>query len=167
MVQDEAGGGGDQSTAANIRFMRGYLDDEALRVLQNSHRFHLCPSEAEGWGHYIAEAMSVGAVTLTSDAPPMNELIDAERGLLIGGHSGRRQNLTYLYCFDDQALEAAVERALSLSEPQLVAMGSAARRWFVANKQGFGARVAQAVAQLGARAGAATSAPMRAPMSAP
>jgi hypothetical protein len=50
--------------AANIVHHHGFLDDESLRTLQNTHRFHLCTSEAEGWGHYIVEAMSVGAVTL-------------------------------------------------------------------------------------------------------
>ena len=65
------------------------LDDAALRTLQNSHRFHLCLSEAEGWGHYIAEALSVGAITLTCDAAPMNELVTAERGLLVAAGRGQ------------------------------------------------------------------------------
>ena len=63
--------------APNIKHVLERLDDAALRELQNSIGVHLCPSEAEGFGHCIAEAMSCRALTLTTNAPPMNELITA------------------------------------------------------------------------------------------
>jgi hypothetical protein len=149
VVQDTAVDLGEQPSAANIVLHRGYLSDEALRSWQNSHRFHLCTSEAEGWGHYIVEAMSVRAVTLTCDAPPMNELIDTQRGLLVDGRSAGRHNLAVLCRFDDRSLEQSVERALGLSASELEAMGDTARSWFMTNKQGFVGRVARALAQLG------------------
>jgi hypothetical protein len=133
---------------ANIRVESRFLSDEALRILQNSHRFHLCTSEAEGWGHYIVEAMSVGAVTLTCDAPPMNELIDPTRGVLLAAHSGERHNLVSLSLFDEAALEAAVTRVLAMSRAECEVMGAAARAWFLANKQGFFGRVQQALEEL-------------------
>ncbi len=133
---------------ANIRYQRGYLADDSLRDLQNAHRFHLCPSEAEGWGHYIAEAMSVGALTLTTDAPPMNELVTAERGVLIAGRAGARHNLARLFSFDEVALEQAVEQCLALSASEAEVKGAAARDWFLANKHSFSARVATALAAL-------------------
>jgi glycosyltransferase involved in cell wall biosynthesis len=133
---------------ANIHYQRGHLADESLRDLQNAHRFHVCPSEAEGWGHYIAEAMSVGALTLTTDAPPMNELVTAERGVLIAGEPGARHNLTRLVCFAEAALEQAVERCLALGASEADAMGAAARGWFLANKHSFTARVGSALAAL-------------------
>ncbi|EQD67759.1 glycosyltransferase, partial [mine drainage metagenome] len=58
--------------AANIEHRIDYLDDAALQRLQNAHWFHLCPSETEGYGHYLVEAMGIGAVVLTTDAAPMN-----------------------------------------------------------------------------------------------
>jgi glycosyltransferase involved in cell wall biosynthesis len=131
---------------ANIHYHRGYLADESLRDLQNAHRFHLCPSEAEGWGHYIAEAMSVGAVTLTTDAPPMNELVTAERGVLIAAQAVAHHNLARLVRFDEAALERAVERCLTLGTSEVDAMGAAARGWFLANKHSFTARVGSALA---------------------
>jgi hypothetical protein len=150
VVQDTpAGRGGRQAAAANIVHERGFLSDQELRTLQNSHRFHLCLSEAEGWGHYIAEAMSVGAVTFTCDAPPMNELVGAERGVLVGVHLGERHHLARIARFDETALEAAVGRSLGLGAAQLDAIGEAARRWFLINKQGFVARVHSAVTDLG------------------
>jgi glycosyltransferase involved in cell wall biosynthesis len=133
---------------ANIRIESSFLSDAALRTLQNSHRFHLCTSEAEGWGHYIAEAMSVGAVTLTCDAPPMNELITPARGVLLDVHSGERQNLVTLSLFDEAALEAAVTRVLGMSSTAWETMGAAARAWFLDNKRGFFGRVRQALEEL-------------------
>ena len=59
--------------APNIEHHIGYLDDNALRWLQNRHQFHVCPSQAEGYGHHLVEALSVGAVVLATDAAPMNE----------------------------------------------------------------------------------------------
>jgi hypothetical protein len=134
--------------ASNLKACRGYLDDAALRTLQNAHRFHICTSEAEGWGHYIAEAMSVGAITLTCDAAPMNELVTAERGMLVAAQEGEPHNLARLIRFDEAALEAAVVRALGMSDAQCEAMGSAARGWFLDNKQGFVGRVCRAVAEI-------------------
>jgi hypothetical protein len=134
--------------AANIRLHGEYLSDEALRTLQNSHRFHLCTSEAEGWGHYIAEAMSVGAVTFTCDAPPMNELVTAERGVLLAARSGERHNLVTLSHFEEAALEAAIGRVLAMSRAQWDAIGERARAWFLENKRGFTGRVQQALDEL-------------------
>ena len=48
---------------ANVVRLTEYVDDATLKQLQNSHRFHLCPSRTEGFGHYLMEALSVGAVT--------------------------------------------------------------------------------------------------------
>jgi hypothetical protein len=150
VVQDtSAGRAGAKPAVANIVQVRGFVSDSELRMLQNAHRFHLCLSEAEGWGHYIAEAMSVGAVTFTCDAPPMNELVGAERGILINARLGERHNLARIARFDEAALQAAIERSLALSAAQLDAIGAAARHWFLANKRGFVARLQDAVADIG------------------
>jgi hypothetical protein len=152
IVQDAESGTGafaaPPTGAANLTVHGGYLDDEALRTLQNAHRFHVCTSEAEGWGHYIVEAMSVGAVTFTCDAAPMNELIGADRGVLVAAREGPRHNLATLQRFDEQALEAAVARTLALGAMHWDATGAAARSWFLDNKRGFVARVGSAVDEL-------------------
>jgi glycosyltransferase involved in cell wall biosynthesis len=98
--------------------------------LQNAHLFHLCPSETEGFGHYIAEAMSVGAVVVTLDAPPMNEMITPGRGLLLPYARTGTQHLAVTYHFDDAAMEAAVMRAIMLDDAQCRVFGAAARAWY-------------------------------------
>jgi glycosyltransferase involved in cell wall biosynthesis len=135
-------------TASNIVHQHGFVSDQELRTLQNAHRFHLCLSEAEGWGHYIVEAMSVGAVTFTSDAPPMNELVGAERGVLVRASMAEQHNLVRIARFEEAALEVAIARVLLLSTAQLDAIGDAARDWFLANKRGFATRVQGAVDDL-------------------
>ena len=150
LLQDmPAGNANRPAVAANIVHQHGFVSDQDVRTLQNAHRFHLCLSEAEGWGHYIAEALSVGAVTFTCDAPPMNELVGAGRGVLVGARLGEQHNLVRVARFDESALEAAIACALLLSTTQLDAIGEAARGWFLANKQGFLARVQSAVDDIG------------------
>jgi hypothetical protein len=137
-----------QVSAGNVVLETQFLDDAQLRTLQNSHRFHLCLSEAEGWGHYIAEAMSVGAVTLTCDAAPMNELVGAERGILLATRQAGMHNLSRVALFEPAALEAAISQTQAMPADRLDALGGAARQWFVDNKRDFPARVQRAVADL-------------------
>ena len=100
---------------ANIDHRIDYLDDAALQRLQNANRFHLCPSEAEGFGHYLMEAMGIGAVVLATDAAPMNELVTPQRGVLIPVARTRREGLVDHALVDQGGIEQAVERALALT----------------------------------------------------
>jgi len=149
--------------AANIDHRIGHLDDGELRRLQNAHRFHLCPSEVEGFGHYIAEAMSVEAVVLTTDAAPMNELIAPDCGLLLPCSPGQRLGLGIRHHVAVEAVEAAVEAALAMDEAACVRFGERARERHVENDRAFRARL-QAVFERerglqrhGGRAGAANA----------
>jgi len=63
-------------TSRNVKTIQ-WVSDELMKKLQNNHLFHLCPSSYEGFGHYIHEAHGVGAVVISTDAPPMNELASA------------------------------------------------------------------------------------------
>ena len=134
--------------AANIRHLVGHLSDAELRTLQNRHLFHLCPSETEGYGHYLVEAMGVGAVTLTLDAPPMNELVDAGRGVLVAARADGTQNLGTLYRFTPEAMASAIERMLALGDAEAARLGAAARAWFEANTAGFASRLDAAIGGL-------------------
>ncbi|KAJ1547877.1 hypothetical protein HK405_004729, partial [Cladochytrium tenue] len=67
----------------NIRVHSTMPADEFLR-LSASHGVHLCPSQQEGYGHYINAARALGALVLTTDYPPMNEFVeDGVSGILV------------------------------------------------------------------------------------
>ncbi len=134
--------------APNIEHRVDYIADGELKHVQNAHRFHLCPSETEGFGHYLVEAMGVGAVVVTLDAPPMNEMVTRERGALLPPSRTGTQSLATTYFYDEPALEQAIERLLSTPDDELERMGTAARAWFEANDRAFRTRIAEAVRAL-------------------
>jgi glycosyltransferase involved in cell wall biosynthesis len=127
--------------AANIVHRIDYIDDAELKRLQNAHAFHVCCSETEGFGHYIGEAMSVGAVVLATDAPPMNELVTPARGVPIACYETGRQHLATTYNFSESALEAVVQRCIAMDEAERDTLGSNARAWFEQNSAGFASRL--------------------------
>ncbi|HEX5352571.1 MAG TPA: glycosyltransferase [Rhodanobacteraceae bacterium] len=134
--------------AANIAHRVDYIPDAELKRIQNAHRFHLCPSETEGFGHYLVEAMGVGAVTVTLDAPPMNEMIAPERGALVPYSRTGTQSLATTYFYEEHAMECVIERLLATPDVELERMGAAARAWFEDNDRAFRARIAEAIRAL-------------------
>jgi glycosyltransferase involved in cell wall biosynthesis len=131
--------------AANIDHRYGYVEEQQLLYEQNACMFHVCTSLTEGWGHYIVEALSVGGLPLTLDAPPMNELVTSERGLLIGHERSGRQRLATTYFFSESGLQSAVERAMALSDTEWSRLSANARRWYESNRSEFRQRVRTAL----------------------
>lgn len=140
VVQHPNKAGIDASTH-NIRHVLKYLDDAELKLMQNQHLFHLCISDTEGFGHYLMEAMSMQAVVITTDAPPMNELVTAERGLLVGYDRTSKQNLATCYHVGEAQLQSTVERALSMTLERAAELGTEARRFFLSNDAEFKERI--------------------------
>jgi glycosyltransferase involved in cell wall biosynthesis len=147
------------AAAANIDHRIGYIDDAGLRELQNRCLFHVCPSEVEGFGHYLVEAMSVGAVVLATDAAPMNEHVTAGRGLLIASSPGRTQGLVVRRRIEVEAIEDAVVRTLALDPQAISVLCAAARTHYLEARRSFHLHLGEAMqclfnggAALGARA---------------
>ena len=133
---------------ANVRLISDYIDDADLRALQNRNLFHLCPSETEGFGHHLVEGMSTGAITLATDAPPMNEMVTNARGVLVAyAHTGKQQ-LATTYFVDDNALEAGIERMIAFDANERRALSQAARAWWEQNDREFRQRLAAAIRSL-------------------
>jgi glycosyltransferase involved in cell wall biosynthesis len=122
---------------ANVRLISGYLADAELKRLQNICGIHLCPSRAEGWGHYIVEGLSVGSVVITTDGAPMNEHLDSVSGMLVAAARSERRGLGFNYYVRPQALEEAIERAIAMSPKEKAAIGRAARSRYEAIEADF------------------------------
>ncbi|KAI9919903.1 hypothetical protein PsorP6_016038 [Peronosclerospora sorghi] len=57
--------------------------------------FFMCPSVSEGYGHYLNQARASGGVIVTTNVPPMNELIPSSKvGVLVS--ASRRANTLVL-----------------------------------------------------------------------
>ena len=63
----------DQNPAGITHF--SYLKDEELIQLMNRAKFHILPSQYEGFGHVIWEALGCDGTVITTKAPPMNEYL--------------------------------------------------------------------------------------------
>jgi len=129
------------SVPPNVDLVSRYLPDEELRRMQNACGIHLCPSLSEGWGHYIAEAMSCAAVTLVTAAPPMNELVTADRGVLVPYHKSEPRHLGMNFHANPKELESAIERLITMPDEEKRALGMAGRKWFEENARSFAGRL--------------------------
>lgn len=108
----------------------GRLSEEDLRRELNAATIHVCPSKAEGWGHYITEALSVEALVIATDASPMREHVRPEWGILIPPSGRGRRGMVAEYHVSAQAVGDAVRQAAALSEDVRVEMGKRARAHF-------------------------------------
>lgn len=151
-------GQADGLTADNIRLHADLLDDAGLQRMQNEAGLQFFPSEAEGFGHSLVEPMGCHAVVLTTDAPPMNEMIQPDRGELAAYRSSAPQNLGTNYYVDPDDLERKIAGLLAASERELRARGDRARAWFEANDAGFRRRVVELFASINDNASDATPA---------
>ena len=130
-------------SAPNIRYLSEYLPDEEVRLLQNTIGLHACPSEAEGFGHVLVESLSCGAILITTDAPPMDELVRPDRGILVPYSSTAPQGVGTRYLVDEPALERALAQALALPPEQREQLGQRGREWFEDNDRAFRARLTE------------------------
>jgi len=123
--------------SANVAHRLEYIDDAALRRLQNRSLFHLCPSEMEGFGHYLNEALSAGAIVLATDGAPMNELVTPDCGVLLTPAGRRQEGLTERFIVDVAGIEAGVAQALALDDAAITRMRETARARYVEGDRRF------------------------------
>ncbi|KAE9002423.1 hypothetical protein PR003_g17915 [Phytophthora rubi] len=126
----------------NVDYACGSVPVEEKDRLQNEIGLHLCPSETEGFGHYINEARSVGALILTTNVPPMNELVDEKSGVLVGEpHPWWWQTKGDLFMPLAQVsvadIERGVEQILLLSIEERQRMGRRSRAKFLEDRAYF------------------------------
>jgi glycosyltransferase involved in cell wall biosynthesis len=132
----------------NVRYETEYVSAERLTELQNSCAVHVAPSQAEGYGHVIGEAMSCGVVVVTTDAAPMNELVTPDRGVLVRVSHAEpiRRSMRSFVDLDD--LERKLEMVFAMSPTQREALGARARAWYEAQDQRFDALMRELMTEL-------------------
>lgn len=111
--------------------------DAARERYQRTHRIHLCPSTYEGFGHYINEARAMGAVVITTNAPPMNEMITRETGFGAPVALTSRQNMAVHQHVDAVALRHLVTSALNAPEEVLSIIGRRAQAAYLRERAEF------------------------------
>lgn len=136
----------------NLTILRGMMGDVELKTIQNTYGLHICSSIHEGFGHYIHEAKSTGAVVLYTDAPSMNETFtDGVNGIAIESvltgyiNSG----LCPYYSIIQTGLERAVKTVINTPREKLVEIGMKARESFLRNKSDFEDQFLRLVRKLG------------------
>jgi len=121
----------------NVRLITDYIPHEEIKQHLNRHGIHLCTSLSEGWGHYIVEAMSCHAVVVTTDGPPMNELISPARGVLVPHQHSEPRHLGTNYHISPEKLEASIQQLLLMPPEKKRTYGDNARVWFEKNDSRF------------------------------
>jgi hypothetical protein len=116
--------------------IRQRLSPEDLQEVQNRHVFHLCPSRYEGWGHHIHEGLSVGAVVVVTDHPPMCELGGCTVQIA-GPHDSMTQGLATMARVKARQLVTAVHECQTMSEERIAKQRRAARLHFERERSEF------------------------------
>jgi hypothetical protein len=120
----------------NVQWINEKLSEPDLRIFQNCCGIHLCPSETEGFGHYLMEAMSTGAVVITTDGPPMNEYIEDKRCLVPYTHISPCR-LASRYLVDPEQLTQCIEELMALSTEELKKIGDLNRANYLQRTKEF------------------------------
>lgn len=118
---------------SNVKQTIGRVTEAELLRLQNESWLHIIPTEAEAFGHSLCEAMSVGALVITSDAPPMNELVRCDRGILVACNARIPLNMGHRFFVDPEQLEVEIGTVLANGPHSYTTQMRNARRWYVEN----------------------------------
>jgi hypothetical protein len=116
------------------------------------------PPPCPGFGHYINEARAAGAVVVTTDHPPMSELVTPAAGVLVEPERTASYPLMALRDYADinaflgprQICDGAA-RALAFRPGDAAARGALARADYLRDRREFIARVKELSAELARR----------------
>jgi glycosyltransferase involved in cell wall biosynthesis len=121
----------------NVRVLDRRIAGQEVKGYQNSCAVHICPSEAEGFGHIIVEGMSCEAVVVTTDGAPMNEIVSPDRGFLVHASRTEQMRRATRYFVDVDDLAYQIDRVLAMQPNERRALGKNARRWYLRQRDAF------------------------------
>lgn len=133
-----------QSTDS-ISVIPNRMDEDEFKILQNFCGVHICPSQYEGFGHYINEARSTGAIIITTGAAPMNELVSDEYGYFLPVKSKSPMSLATLQNFDPTYLDGIINTIEGLTDKEMSDKSRASRQAFVENDIFFKKQIKQII----------------------
>ena len=114
----------------------GYLSEHDFDVLLNACLIHVCPSYYEGFGHYMWEAMSTGAVVITTNNAPTNEFITDKR-FLVEWKTENPHHLGQLRHPSPDDLKRVIQSVDDMPYDTLIAEGYKNRQKFLENDKEF------------------------------
>jgi predicted oxidoreductase (fatty acid repression mutant protein) len=85
--------------------------------------------------------MAYGCITITTDAPPMNELVGKDRGFLAHVERKLTFRLGTRYLVSEQALEQSIQAAIDQPPATLAYMSRRAIEWYSTNHEQFLSRL--------------------------
>lgn len=124
-------------SSGNLRVLQFFLSDREYASEFCRHGVQLCTSQMEGFGHYINEARAMGALILTLDAPPMNELIDQACGVLIPVEQSFPFNCGMRFMASTDEIKKAVTQVLEMPIEARRLLGEKAKKRFEEEYRGF------------------------------
>jgi hypothetical protein len=105
----------------------GHLPFADVVTHLNRHQIHVCPSRAEGWGHYITEGLSAGAAVITTNAAPMNEHVSSDWGWLLPSTGQRPRSLATEHDVNPDDIATAVREAAEMTPDERDVVAKKAR----------------------------------------
>ena len=121
---------------SNITLYQTKLSENDLINLMNKCHIHICCSFAEGFGHYINEALSTNALVVTTDGYPMKELV-GKNNILIPPMKIISVNLSKGYLFDEEMFSNQLQNVFRLSCDEIVHQGGHNRLLFLKRHEDF------------------------------
>jgi glycosyltransferase involved in cell wall biosynthesis len=114
-----------QNKLDNIKYYTERLEDNELEDLANTCGVHICCSETEGYGHYIHEAKSCGAIVITTQAPPMETFISPELGFLVKTTAKKqlKKHLGSRFVLDQDDFKRVIREIMGMDKAKLKEMG--------------------------------------------
>jgi hypothetical protein len=126
--------------------VRSRVPEAEFTDLFNRHQFHLCPSQYEGFGHIIHEAMGVGAVVMTRNGPPMDEF-GIPTDLLVPSRVKSHLRLADMRTVTPEAVAKMVRYVAELSPETIEAISRQMRLTFETSQAEFQQRLSAVLDQ--------------------
>jgi len=126
---------------SNITIYQYKLENIELNILMNKCGVHICPSEMEGFGHYINEGISTGAILITPDGPPMNEL--NKHGICFEVDSFQKLNLGVISIVLEKYIENSINVYINMSLNEILNKSKLSRDLYCANYNMFVSKIVQ------------------------